>query len=169
MNQTIWTRLDLAARSLFPFALTLILVMGGVIPLRIPEFSPVVPLLGLISIYYWAIHRPDLMPGWAVFLLGLIQDLLGGGPIGIYALVFLLMVAAVGLLRRILATGSFTFVWVVFLPAAAGAFLLIWVLYYLNLSMAIDPRSVIFQYLTTVALYPCLAWLFAQAQRTLLR
>ncbi len=169
MNQTVWTRLDLVARSLFPFALTLLLVMGSIVPLRVPDFSPIMPSLGLISIYFWVIYRPDLMPGWAVFLLGLIQDLLGGGPLGIYALVFLLTVAAVGAQRRFLATGSFTLVWALFLPVAAAAFVLIWLLYCLNLNMLIDPRSTMFQYLTTVAVYPCLAWLFAQAQRALLR
>ncbi len=169
MNQTVWTRLDLVARGLFPFALTLLLVMGGMVPLRVPDLSPIIPSLGLISIYYWVIYRPDLMPGWAVFLLGFIQDLLGGGPLGIHALVFLLMAATVGAQRRFLATGSFTLVWALFLPVAAISFLLIWLLYCLNLGMLIDPRSAMFQYMTTVAVYPCLAWLFAQAQRALLR
>ena len=169
MNQTAWTRLDLIARSLFPFALTLLLVMAAMVPLRVPDLSPIVPSLAIVAIYYWVIYRPDLMPGWAVFLLGLVQDLLGGGPIGVHALVFLLLVAAVGAQRRFLATGSFALVWVVFLPVAAVSFFLIWALFCLNLGMLIDSRSVLFQYLTTVAVYPCLAWLFAQAQRALLR
>jgi rod shape-determining protein MreD len=101
--------------------------------------------------------------------LGLVQDLLSGGPVGIHALVFLLLATAVGGQRRVLAAGSFTFVWTLFLPAAAAAFFLIWLLYSLNLVTLINPRSAIFQYFTTVAVYPCLAWLFAQAQRALLR
>jgi len=169
LNPTIWTRLDLVARNLFPFAFTLLLIMGGVIPLRVPDLSPIIPSLGIISIFYWAIYRPDLMPGWAAFLLGLVQDLLSGGPVGIHALVFLLLATAVVSQRRVLAAGSFTFVWTLFLPVAVAAFFLIWLLYSLNLVMLVDPRSVIFQYLTTVAVYPCLAWLFAQAQRALLR
>lgn len=169
MNQTVWTRLDLVARSLFPFALTLLLVMVSIVPLRIPDLSPIVPSLGIIAVYYWVIYRPELMPGWAVFLLGLVQDLLGGGPLGIHALVFLLLVAAVGAQRRFLATGSFAFVWAIFLPVAAATFFLIWLLYCLNLDLLIDARSVTFQYFTTVAVYPCLAWLFAQAQRAVIR
>lgn len=169
MNQTVWTRLDVVARNLFPFAFTLLLIMGAIVPLRVPDLSPIIPSLGLISIFYWAIYRPGLMPGWAVFLLGLVQDLLSGSPVGIHALVYLLVAAAVGSQRRILAAGSFTFVWSLFLPAAAVAFFLIWLLYSLNLMTIIDPRSVMFQYLTTIAVYPCLAWLFAQTQRILLR
>ena len=67
--------------------------MAAMVPLRVPDLSPIVPSLAIIAIYYWVIYRPDLMPGWAVFLLGLIQDLLGGGPVGVHALVFLLLVA----------------------------------------------------------------------------
>ena len=125
MNQTIWTRLDLVARNLFPFAFTLLLIMVGVIPLRLPDLSPIIPSLGLISIFYWGIYRPDLMPGWAVFLLGLVQDLLSGGPVGIYALIYLLLATAVGGQRRVLAAGSFTFVWTLFLPSAAAAYFMI--------------------------------------------
>ena len=169
MNQSVWSRLDLVARSLFPFALSLLLVMASMVPLRVPDLSPIVPALSIVAIYYWVIYRPDLMPGWAVFLLGLIQDLLGGGPVGVHALVFLLLVAAVGGQRRFLATGSFGLVWFVFLPVAAICFFLIWALYCLNLGTIMDGRSVFFQYLTTVAVYPCLAWIFAQAQRALLR
>lgn len=168
MNQNAWVRLDHVARSLFPFALTLLLVMVGMIPLRIPDLSPIVPSLGLIAVYYWSIYRPDLLPAWAVFVIGLIQDLLGGGPLGVHAAVFVLAWAGIGSQRRLLATGSFSLVWAVFLPTGAVAFLLIWLFHCLVVGALIQPEPAVFQYLTTVAVYPCLAWLFAQAQRALL-
>ena len=169
MNQNAWVRLDHVARSLFPFALTLLLVMVGMVPLRVPDLSPIIPSLGLIAVYYWAIYRPDLLPAWAVFVVGLIQDLLGGGPLGVNAAVFLIAWAAIGSQRRLLTTGSFMLVWAVFLPVGAFAFLLIWLFHCLIVGALIQPEPAVFQYLTTVAVYPCLAWIFAQAQRALLR
>lgn len=169
MNPGLWTRLDLFARSLFPFALTLLLVMAGMVPVQVPDLSPIMPSLGLIAVYYWVIHRPDLMPSWAVFLIGLVQDLLGGGPLGVNVVLMLLIHALVGSQRRVLATGSFVLVWAVFLPVAAAAGLLGWLLHCLLAGLLIDPRPAVFQYLTTAAVYPCLAWLFAQAQRSVLR
>ncbi|MFQ5466798.1 MAG: rod shape-determining protein MreD, partial [Kiloniellaceae bacterium] len=165
----IWTRLDLVARSLFPFAFTLLLVMVGMVHLRLPGFSPIVPSFGLIAVYYWAIHRPGLMPSWAVFLIGLIQDLLGGGPLGVTIVVLLLMCAVISAQRRFLVTGSFVLAWAIFLPMAAGVFAVSWLLHGLLLGTLIDARPAVFQYLTTVAVYPCCAWLFARAQRSLLR
>ena len=80
MNQNAWVRLDHVARSLFPFTLTLLLVMVGMVPLRVPDLSPIVPSLGLIAVYYWAIYRPDLLPAWAVFVIGLIKICWAAAP-----------------------------------------------------------------------------------------
>ena len=169
MNQNVWTRLDGIARSLSPFTLTLLLVMAAMVPLRVPDFAQIVPSMGLIAVYYWVIHRPDLMPAWTVFLLGLLLDLIGGGPLGVNVLVLLLVHGAVGAQQRFFAGGTLVLLWFVFVPVAAGAFFLAWLLNVILFGGMIDPGAAFFQYLTTVAFYPCIAWLFAQTQRAFLR
>ncbi len=53
---------------------------GGLIP---------APLLVFMPLYFWGIVRPDLMtPFWA-FSLGVLEDLLSGGPPGVWAASFL--------------------------------------------------------------------------------
>ena len=83
MKQGTWHRLDLTARSLTPTAITLLLIMLGMVPLQLPNIAPVVPSLALIGVFYWAVHRPDLMTIWAIFAIGLFQDLLSGGHVGV--------------------------------------------------------------------------------------
>ncbi|MGH6876615.1 MAG: hypothetical protein ACREHV_04465 [Rhizomicrobium sp.] len=58
----------------FPISFT-----GGVLP---------APLFGLMPVFFWGLLRPDLMPPWAALLIGLAQDLLSGGPPGIWATAF---------------------------------------------------------------------------------
>jgi rod shape-determining protein MreD len=169
VNQSVWTRLDSIARSLSPFTLTLLLVMAGMVPLRVPDFAQIVPSMGLIAVYYWVIHRPDLMPAWVVFLLGLLLDLIGGGPLGINVLVLLVVHGAVGAQQRFFASGALMLLWLVFVPVAAGAFFLTWLFNVILIGGMIDPGAAFFQYLATVAFYPCIAWLFAQAQRAFLK
>lgn len=169
MNQSVWTRLDSIARNLSPFTLTLLLVMAGMVPLRVPDFAQIVPSMGLIAVYYWVIHRPDLMPAWVVFLLGLLLDLIGGGPLGINVLVLLVVHGAVGAQQRFFASGALMLLWLVFVPVAAGAFFLTWLFNVILIGGMIDPGAAFFQYLATVAFYPCIAWLFAQAQRAFLK
>jgi rod shape-determining protein MreD len=49
------------------------------------------PLFALMPVYYWCLVRPDLVsPAWA-FVIGVLQDLLSGGPPGIWAASFVAM------------------------------------------------------------------------------
>ncbi len=169
MSQMVWTRLDGTARGLAPFALTVLLIVFGMVPLGIPNFAPFMPALGVIAVFFWLVYRPDLMPAWAVFLVGLIQDLLGGGALGVGVFVLLVVYAALVGQRRYLAQASFFLVWLAFLPVAAGAFVLTWLFNSLiaDAMLAVGPAA--YQYLSTVAFYPVIAWLFVQAQRAFLR
>ena len=169
MSQILWTRLDSTARGLSPFAFTVLLVMIGMIPVGARNFAPIMPALGLIAVYFWLVYRPDLMPAWVVFLVGLIQDLLGGGALGVGVFVLLVVYATMAGQRRNIAQRSFVLVWLVFLPVAAGAFILTWMFNSLIVDALLDPRPAVFQYLSTVAFYPCVAWVFLQAQRAFLR
>ena len=169
MSPTVWTRLDGTARNLSPMAFTVLLIMIGMVPLRIPNLAPVMPALGLIAVYFWLVYRPESMPAWAVFLVGLVQDLLGGGALGVSVFVLLVVYATLAGQRRFFSRDSFFLIWLTFLPIAAGAFILTWVFNSLIADAALDPRPAAFQYLTTVAFYPCVAWVFLRAQRAFLK
>jgi len=54
-------------------------------------------LLAFMAVYFWSLVRPDLMPPAGVFLIGLTQDVLAGGPPGLWTASFL---AAYALLDR---------------------------------------------------------------------
>ena len=91
MKPVLWARLDIIARCFTPFGLTVLLVLINVLPLHMPGLSSVMPLFPLISIYLWAVHHPDLMPAYAVFLIGFLQDTLIGTPIGLHILIYLMV------------------------------------------------------------------------------
>jgi rod shape-determining protein MreD len=62
--------------------------LGGLVP---------PPLLALMPVYFWCLVRPDLMPPAVAFLIGLLEDLLSGGPPGVWGASF---VAAYALIDR---------------------------------------------------------------------
>lgn len=169
MKLTVWQRLDLVGRQITPFLITLGLVILALLPLHIPDFAPVVPWLALIAVYYWSVHRPDLMPAAAVFAIGLFHDLAAGTALGVGILILLLVHVLVAAQRRFFISRSFLVVWVGFGFVALGAAILLWLFNAILAGAMIDPRPALFQFLTTVAVYPLLAWLFAQVQRGLLR
>ena len=169
MWQEAWTRLDLVARAVLPAIVTLALILIGLVPLRMADLSPVVPSLAVVAVFYWTIHRPALMPIWAVFLVGLFHDLIADGPLGVGILTLLLVHALVEGNRRFLVGTSFAIVWLVFALVAAAAAVAGWALTCLIEARLFDFEPTLFRYFGTVAVYPCLAWLFGQLQRLLQR
>ena len=169
MTPSLWHRIDLLARQLTPSMLTLILVIISVVPIRILNFSTVVPLLPLMSVYHWAIFRPRLLPAYAVFLIGILQDILTGSPIGVNSLVFLLVYGAVLSQKKFFSGKSFFILWLGFSLIAAGASGLNWLaVSILNVSV-VEFHTAVFQYLLTLCFFPAVAWAFLCCQRTFLR
>ena len=169
MRQPFWYRLDHLARQLFPFALTLALLLASVVPLPIPAYASVTPSFMVMAVYFWTLYRPDLMPPAAVFAIGLLQDLLTGGILGINVIVLLALSAATGSQRRFLGVALFVMVWGGFVVNSAGAAILAWSLNTVAAGAMVDPRPALFQYLLTVGLYPSLGWILVRAQRSILR
>lgn len=169
MKANIWHRLDLWARHMSPFGLTFVLLLINVIPMRVPRFSQVVPMLALIAVYHWAVYRPQLLPPAAVFLIGVLQDILMGTPIGVGPLALLSVYGSVLYQQRFFAGKSFVIVWLAFAAMAAGALILSWVAMSIFNARLIDHRALFFQYGLTVGFYPLVAWLFMRWQQTFLR
>ena len=61
-------------------------VMGGAVP---------PPLLALVPVYFWCLVRPDLMTPAVTLVIGFIEDVLSGGPPGVWTLAFVLTYALV--------------------------------------------------------------------------
>jgi rod shape-determining protein MreD len=61
-------------------------VLGGLVP---------APLLALVPVYFWCLVRPDLMTPAVALMIGMAEDVLSGGPPGIWTLAFVLTYALV--------------------------------------------------------------------------
>ena len=167
MSRGVLDRLDRGARNAAPSAVTVMLVLLAVVPLQIPHYGSVAPLLGLIGIYYWAIHRPDLMPFSIVFVIGLLHDALTGAPLGIASFVLLLCYWMVCSQRRLLVGKSFIVVWWGFMVVAICATALEWLLFSILVGTVMPIRPILFQSLMTMAVFPAVAWIFIQVHRSL--
>ena len=167
MNRSVLDRLDRGARCVAPSAVTVMLVMLSIVPLQIPHYGSVAPMFGLMGIYYWAIHRPDLMPFSIVFVIGLLYDALTGAPLGIASFVLLLCYWMVCSQRRLLVGKSFIVVWWGFMVVAICATALEWLLFSILAGAVMPVRPALFQSLMTMAVFPAAAWIFIQVHRSL--
>lgn len=161
-------RMDQWVRHLLPFGLTLLLVLVNALPTRLPGFAAVAPLLPLIGVYYWAIYRPDLLPPWVAFALGLINDIIAGTPLGVSSLVYLLVQGMTSSQRRFFHGKPFLIAWWGFGLVGAGALSLQWALVSMIVGHMLDPQAVVFEFLMSLSFYPLLSWFFARTQLSLL-
>ena len=167
MRTAAWQNLDIAARKFTPFLLALTLVIVNLIPLHLTDYAAISPDLALMAVYYWALHRPSLMPAIAVFIIGLFQDFLSGGPIGLSAGTLILVFAVAVSQARFFYGKSFLVVWWGFMMVSVGVATIQWIVVSIFFGTLISPDPAFFECVMNIAGYPILGWLCFQIHRTL--
>jgi rod shape-determining protein MreD len=162
-------RSELRLRGLTPFAFTLILVLASVVPWHIPHFAPVTPRFAAMGIYYWSIYRPDKLPYAATFSLGLLHDLLTGGPLGLSALVYLLMQSVLSSQRTFFHGKPFLVVWWGFSLVMPVLSLASWVIASLYFNAFLPPLPFVIQAVLTILLYPLFGLALSALHRHMVR
>lgn len=163
-RRTAWQWLDLIARLGFPVTSAVLLVIASDIPLGLPGAVPGAAF-ALPCVVFWSVFRPAVMPAPAVFMLGVLLDLLSGAPLGVGPLGLLTVQAVTLRWRARIARLSFVRVWAIVLALAllhAGVVYLITAL----LRFAVLPTApLVPQIVLAVAFYPVLALGFTRAHR----
>jgi rod shape-determining protein MreD len=161
----LWHQLDVASRYAFPCAFTATVLLLLSAPLGIPGQAQLQPAWALAVCWFWSLFRPASMPAGCVFALGLLLDLVAGGPVGVQVLILLLVHGAALKSRRSLIRSGFALVWLAFMAAAGGAALLEWLLVSLLTWHALPPWPALFEFGVAVGIYPVLATLLTAAHR----
>jgi rod shape-determining protein MreD len=164
---TLARRLDMLARRSFPVACTVALMLCSNAPLGVPDQPVILPAVTVASVFFWSLFRPASMPPPAVFLIGLLLDLLGWLPVGDGVITLLLVHGLCVRWRRLLVRQGFLMIWIAFFGFAAGSAVLIWAIAALLAFRLLPPGPAIFQAVLTAAVYPALAILFARAHATI--
>jgi rod shape-determining protein MreD len=165
---TLLQRLDLTLRCMTPFVITLLLALVPVLPLHLPHETDLVPAFTLMSVFYWTVYRPDLMPASAVFAIGLIQDFAAGAPLGITSLILLGTHGVVLGQRRLFVGKPFAMAWSGFMLTAAAATAVSWAFASLLAGAPLALGQPLLQFIATLVMFPMLAWFFVRTHRRVL-
>ncbi|MBT5074339.1 MAG: rod shape-determining protein MreD, partial [Kordiimonadaceae bacterium] len=101
-------------KAVIPFLTILFLIIIMVLPYKIPLISDIMPFLTLIGVYYWSVFKPELLPIGVVFILGLLQDVLLGSPLGLMPLLLIVVQQFIYMQGRQFLERDFLFNWFVF-------------------------------------------------------
>jgi rod shape-determining protein MreD len=161
-------RVNNGAARLLPILSILVAAIATILPVRVPGYAAMTPAFTLMAVYHWTIYRPDLLPAMALFAVGVMEDLLTGGPVGVGALALLLARAVVLQYRRYFINRAFPFVWSGFTLLAGTTMLGLWALHSaIDLSL-LDLRNTVFRTVLTIAVFPVASFLLGRAQRRLM-
>ena len=143
--------------SFLPALSAVLLVMLVNLPVTLTGGLFPAPLLALTAVYFWALVRPDLMPPYLVLVIGLFEDLLSGGPAGIWATGFMAAYALVDRQRENLAglagAAAVLGFGAAMALAATATFVLTWIMYMRQPPLAPLLLASVF----TVLFYPPIA------------
>lgn len=157
--------LDRNLRQSIPILLCVIAVLMSAMPIRVPGYSDIAPSFVLIVVFFWTLNRPELLPPGALFGIGLLDDFLTGGPVGLSGLVLMVVCIGMGTQSRVLRGQPFEILWLAFAVVALGARLVATLLAALWTGIAFDAGSFLVAFAVTVALYPVAAWIMGWMQR----
>ncbi len=94
-----YDRIDISVGRTFaaiiPFACALLGVFLSNMPVSVMHGLVPPPMFSLMPLYFWCLVRPDLMPPWAAFAIGVLEDFFSGGPPGVWTLSFVATYALV--------------------------------------------------------------------------
>lgn len=132
------------------------------LPYGISETVFLIPPLSLIGIFYWGIYRPDLLPRGIVFIFGILHDVLSGGIIGIWALIYLIVHSIMKSQRKFFLGKKFIIEWYSFGIVVFFVYFFIWMLGIIFYDGVDRSGILFFQSIVAIFIYPLLAWLMGK-------
>ncbi|MCW5725694.1 MAG: rod shape-determining protein MreD [Maricaulaceae bacterium] len=128
-------------------------------PARITGGPDLMPLLPLMSIFLWASLRPRFMPPIAIFAIGVAQDVLTGGPMGVWALAYLTAMAILRDRKEDSPVREVLPLWLRFSGVLAISVVVAWVVGSLAVGALAPVRSLLIEAVSTALMFPLVAML----------
>ena len=162
------SRAELAARFLraaTPTAIGLAGVVLLALPIRLIEGHAPTPLVPLIVVFFWSIYGPAYLPPASVFAIGLMQDLVNAGPLGLWPAAYLAIQYLASSQRAYFAGREAKVVWIGFGVSAFVVSLIMWLVMSLLSRNLLPLSGLLVQMAMTFAVYPVFAFLFGVLHR----
>ena len=162
-RESIWRRLDVAARTMFPTMTTLVMILLLNAPFGLPGQPQILASMMMASVYFWSLRRPASMPPIMVFLLGMLADLLQSGPFGVQIVSLLLVQGLAWRWRWDLTRHGGVMVWVGFMVAILPVVVLQYGLTAIFAARLMPLAPVALELGFAAVIYPLLAVFFRHA------
>ena len=149
-------------KTLIPFLIAAVGFMVTTAPFFPP--LPVVPNVGLLLVFLFALYRPTQLPVWGGVPLGVVADLMLGMPVGANALLLPLFMLAIIFVDTKTTRIHWLADWILSVPFLIAYQFALW-----SLCVFAGPSTPILPFITqgaaTIAAFPVVAFFFVSVQR----
>ena len=146
--------------GLIPFSVVALLSLVTILPYPFPMIEYYLPYLTLMGVYFWSVEQPDLLPLVAVFSIGVVEDALTGGPLGLSALLLIILRQFAAAQRRFLIEANRQFSWIIFMVLCFLFAAVFWLISSIYLGQWLSFGAVMGRAAMTAFLYPVFDGLF---------
>lgn len=169
MSEELRESLAVYFQRMLPLLVSIILVLMSFVPLNFDAASVLRPDVGLICVFFWMIHRPDVFNLFSVYFVGLVEDIVTSAPFGSNIFACLVMYLLVSNLAVYLNAKPFVVTWYGFALMALVTMFSRWLLVSVYYSQFLPLSLMMFSLLFTIALYPVVSLVNAFVQNALMK
>lgn len=156
-------------QKLLPLMSSLFLLFLSYVPMDLGFLNNIRPVVGLVCVYYWMLHRPDLFNLWSVYVLGMVDDIISSSPFGSNIFAVLLLYILINNTSKFFNAKPFVVTWYGFCLLGLVVLLARWLLVSIYYSQFLPLTVIMFSYLVTIAAYPLISLILAFIQAKLIQ
>ena len=150
-------------RSL-PIITSVAFLLLAYLPLNLGFFYNIRPDFGLMCIYFWMLHRPDLFGLWAIVIMGCVASIISSSVVGCIFIAYLVMYTLLYNTQKLFNAKSFVVVWYGFIALSLVSMLVKWIVVSIYYNEFLPISMLVFGYLIGVVLYPIVSLVLAFIQ-----
>ncbi len=141
--------------TILPALSVLFAVLATAVPWGLPaDATFILPLVVVMMVFCWRVIPDAVLPLSVCMLLGLLTDVMSGGPLGFFALMTLIAASVGRRLRFLIAPHELRSLWLIWAALALALGLFGWLLASLYFFRWIDWWPILFGILASIALFP---------------
>ncbi len=147
-----------------PLISSIVVLLLAYLPINMALFNNMRPDLGLVCIYFWVLHRPDLFNLASIVVLGLVDMVISSALPGASLLAYLTMYLLLYNTQKFFNAKPFVVIWYGFMALSLITMLIKWLVVSIYYADFLPLSVLIFTYLIGVAVYPLISIILAFVQ-----
>lgn len=147
-----------------PIITSVFLLLLAYLPLNFNFFYNVRPDFGLMCIYFWMLHRPDLFGIGTIIIMSIVVSVISSSVVGCALIAYLVMYILIYNTQKLFNAKSFVVVWYGFMALSLISMLVKWIVVSIYYNEFLPISMLMLGYLMGIVLYPMISMILAFVQ-----